>query len=91
MKPYLVCHSVNGIQFCNDGIDFASCLYFYMQAENLDEVKYYCHAKEEIILIATFNTDLEARVYCESLINKFRESLDKRNNAWYTNKRVEEK
>lgn len=77
MKPYLVCHSVNGRQFVHPKITSISDeLYFYIQAENLDEVNYYCPAGEIVFLLATCSTDEEARTFCEFLRKKFLESLD---------------
>lgn len=77
MKPYLVCHSVNGHKLTQPKpIKLSDCLYFYMQAENMEEVEYYAGPDEVVVLLKTFSNEDDARVYCNFLREKFIESLD---------------
>lgn len=77
MKSYFVCHSINGHKHIYPKpVKLSDCLYFYMQAENMEEVEYYCAPGEIVVLLKTFSNKDDARVYCNFLREKFIESLD---------------
>jgi len=78
MKPYLVCHSVNGRKFVDPKVaQLSDYLYFYMQAEDIAEVEYYCPPGEIVFVLAEFGNSEDARKYCDFLRESFQESLDK--------------